>query len=185
LEEQENGVKSSLFRQSGMVKYFITKMYRVYAASGLFTGLPALGIAIAGGSGNGLVTGLQPIYHFLRIMGMRSIDPLPVTRFNLIQTKEIAAKSGRLIVKMAKERQPFKGTEESFFWYDSLPYLGKKKREEKRLLATIVYAAVPEDRRHEIKGDLDNADMLATSGKITESITEINKVYNSCVKMLT
>ena len=68
---------------SGMVKYFITKMYRVYAKSGLFNGLHALEISIAGGSGDGLITGLYSIYHFFRIMRMRALDPIPATRFNL------------------------------------------------------------------------------------------------------
>jgi multimeric flavodoxin WrbA len=38
---------------TGMVKYFILKMFRVFARSAPFQGLPALGLGIAGGTGNG------------------------------------------------------------------------------------------------------------------------------------
>ena len=51
---------------TGMVRYLFLKMYRVYAGSGQLKGLPALGIAIAGGSGNGLTTGLKPHLSFLQ-----------------------------------------------------------------------------------------------------------------------
>ncbi|MAE11584.1 MAG: hypothetical protein CL876_06715 [Dehalococcoidales bacterium] len=169
---------------SGMVKYFITKMYRIYAASGPFEGLPSLGIAIAGGSGNGLLTGLLPIYHLFRIMKMRALDPLPVTRFNLNQTIDIATESGRLIVQMAEDRHPFKRREESLLLYDRLPFLGKNLGDERRLLTAIISAAIPEERRHEIIGDLEKADSLARSGKIVESLAEINKVYDSCMRIL-
>jgi len=45
---------------TGMVKYLILKMFRVYARSAPLAGLPALGIGVAGGTGNGLVSGLRP-----------------------------------------------------------------------------------------------------------------------------
>ncbi|MFC1953764.1 flavodoxin family protein, partial [Chloroflexota bacterium] len=155
---------------SGMIKYLITKMYRIYAASGPLDGLPALGIAVAGGSGNGLITGLHSIYHFFRIMKMRALDPLPVTRFNLDQTLDIAAESGRLMVLKTKDSQPFKVREESLVWYDGLPYLSKNRGDEKRLLTAITYEAVPEERKCEIEGDLGIAETLAISGKVTESL---------------
>ncbi len=66
----------------GMVKYLILKMFRVYARSAPLNGLPAMGIGIAGGTGNGLVSGLRPVYHFFQVLQMRALEPLPVTRFN-------------------------------------------------------------------------------------------------------
>jgi multimeric flavodoxin WrbA len=56
---------------SGMVRYFMLKMFRIYARLGPFQGLPALGIGIAGGTGNGLISGLRPVYHFFQIMQRR------------------------------------------------------------------------------------------------------------------
>lgn len=67
---------------SAMVRFFILKMFRLYAMSGPLNGLPALGLAIAGGTGNGLISGLRPLYHFFQIMQMRAIAPVPATRFN-------------------------------------------------------------------------------------------------------
>jgi len=67
---------------SGMVKYLILKMFRVFAPSAPLQGVSALGVAVAGGNGNGLVSGLRPVYHFFQVMQMRAMEPLPVTRFN-------------------------------------------------------------------------------------------------------
>jgi len=67
---------------TGMVKYLILKMFRVYARSAPLAGLPAFGIGIAGGTGNGLLSGLRPVYHFFQVLQMRALEPLPVTRFN-------------------------------------------------------------------------------------------------------
>ena len=53
---------------SARVRYLILKMFRIYAMSGKLRGLPALGVAIAGGTGNGLISGLKPVYHFFQIM---------------------------------------------------------------------------------------------------------------------
>jgi multimeric flavodoxin WrbA len=53
---------------TGMGRHLFLKMYRVFAGSGQPNGLPVLGIAIAGGSGNSLTIGLKPIYHFYRTM---------------------------------------------------------------------------------------------------------------------
>ncbi len=56
---------------SGLAKYLILKMFRIYAFSAPLQGLPAFGIAIAGGTGNGLVSGLRPVYHFFQIRFLR------------------------------------------------------------------------------------------------------------------
>ena len=47
-----------------MMQYFFLKMFRVFARSALLQGLHAFGIGVAGGMGNGLVTGLRPVYQF-------------------------------------------------------------------------------------------------------------------------
>jgi len=53
---------------TSMVRMLIQKLFRIYARTRPLLGLPACGIAIAGGTGNGLVSGLRPLYHFFRIM---------------------------------------------------------------------------------------------------------------------
>jgi multimeric flavodoxin WrbA len=169
---------------SAMVRLLITKMVRVFAMSGSLQGLPALGIAIAGETGNGLLSGLRPLYHFFRIMRFRAIDPLPVTRFNLANAERVAEESGCKIAEMSKSSRPFGSSEECQLWYDSLPYLVGNNNSERRLLAAITIEAVPKDRKAEINGSLATADILAASGKTLESMVEISKVYNSCVEII-
>jgi len=85
---------------SGLVKYLILKMFRVYARSGPFQGLPAFGISIAGGTGNGQISGLRPVYHFFQMMQMRALDPVPATRFNFSSALKKSGEQGAKIAGM-------------------------------------------------------------------------------------
>ena len=107
---------------SGMVRYFFLKMFRVFARSAPLQGLPAFGIGVAGGTGNGLVTGLRPVYEFFQIMQMRALEPLPVTRFNFDACVRKAGQLGSELAGMAGKRAPFASLEERLQWYDDLPY---------------------------------------------------------------
>ena len=169
---------------SAMVKYLILKMFRVFAMSGQIRGLPAFGIAIAGGTGNGLIAGLRPVYHFFQVMQMRALEPVPATRFDLDQAIGRAGELGREIAGMVQERDPFNSWEECLLWYDRLPYLGENRAAERRLLAAITSEAMPEGRKLDIDGDLARADILATSGRSLDSMTEISKIVKSCSKVL-
>ncbi len=130
---------------SGLIKYLILKMFRVYARSGPLNGLPALGLAIAGGTGNGLVSGLRPLYHFFQMMQMRALPPLPATRFNFPQALDKAAQQGEQIAGLARERAPFANLEERLIWYDDLPYLDMSRAQERELLAALTCSAASED----------------------------------------
>ncbi len=169
---------------SGMVRYFFLKMYRVFAGSGQLKGLPALGISIAGGSGNGLTTGLKPLYHFFRTMQMRAIEPLPATRFDYNQAIEDAKLSGHRLAQMIPSRAAYKSSEECWLSYGTMPYIGENRAIERRLLAAIAYEAVPKARRKEIEGDLLHADILIAASQHLEAMIEVTKVYNSCVKII-
>ena len=169
---------------SAMVRYLFLKMFRIFAMSGKLRGLPALGIAIAGGTGNGLITGLRPVYHFFQIMQMRALEPVPATRFDLDKAVKRAEELGHQIAAMVEERQPFGSWEECLLWYDRLPYLGESRAAERRLLAAITSEAIPEGRKPDIDGDLARADILAASGRSLDSMKEISKVVKSCSKML-
>jgi multimeric flavodoxin WrbA len=169
---------------TGMVRYLFLKMYRVYAGSGQLKGLPALGIAIAGGSGNGLTTGLRPIYHFYRTMQVRAIEPLPATRFDFDKAVKEAKLSGNRLAQMMPLRAPFKSSEECWLSYVGMPYIGENRDTERRLLAAIVYEAVPKGRRQEVEGNLAQADILAAAGLSLEAMDEVTKVYNSCIKII-
>ena len=78
-----------------MVKYFILKMFRVYARTTPIQGLQTLGIGIAGGTGNGLITGLRPVYHFFQMMQMRAIDRLHFPIFQLVMLTDPISYLGR------------------------------------------------------------------------------------------
>ena len=169
---------------SGMVKYLILKMFRVYAMSGSLRGLPALGIGIAGGTGNGLISGLRPVYHFFQIMQMRALSPVPATRFNFEEALQQSRKFGNTIAGMSGSRDPFPTYEERLRWYDNLPYLKENLAGERKLLAALMAAAVPEEQKSEIEGDLAQAEILAFSGHLLESQVEISKIYSSTSKML-
>jgi len=167
---------------SGLVKYLILKMFRVYARSSPIQGLPALGLAIAGGTGNGLVSGLRPVYHFFQMMQMRALEPVPATRFNFNQALKRAGELGGQIAKMTKGRIPFDGLEERLVWYDNLPYLGLSRAGERRLLADLVAMEMSEDMGAGVLSSLARSDSFAAAGRGVESLSEITKVYEAGVK---
>ena len=92
-------------------------------------GKPALGIAIAGGSGKGLYSGVQSLYHWFYHRQMRAIDPTPATRFTLDETLAALPASGARLADMARHIQPFTGAGREDRWselvayYATLPYL--------------------------------------------------------------
>lgn len=167
---------------SGLVKYLILKMFRVYAPSAPLQGLPAFGIGIAGGTGNGLVSGLRPVYHFFQMMQMRAVEPLPATRFNFDTAVEQARKLGKQMAAMADQRRPFASLEERLLWYDALPYLGLSRAAERRLLADLAIQALPSRENAAIAFGLARADELSAAGKPVDSLIEVTHVYEAGVK---
>lgn len=167
---------------TGMVKYLILKMFRVYARSAPLAGLPAFGIGIAGGTGNGLVSGLRPVYHFFQVLQMRALEPLPVTRFNWSAALTRAGELGAQLASMAGERHRFAGVEERLLWYDSLPYLSLSRAAERRLLAALATAALPDHADLAIAHGLAHADTLAARGEPLRSLQEITRAYEAGVK---
>lgn len=169
---------------SGMVKYLILKMFRVFAMSGPLRGLPAFGIGIAGGTGNGLISGLRPVYHFFQIMQMRALDPVPATRFNFDQAMEQSRELGSTIAAMVESRHPFSSYEEHLLWYDNLPYVNDHLAAERKHLAALMAEAVPAEQQSEIKGDLARVEILNTSGLPLASQKEVSRIYASASKIL-
>ena len=167
---------------SGMVKYFILKMFRVYAPSAPLKGLPALGISIAGGTGNGLISGLRPVYHLFQMLQMRALEPLPATRFNFDAAVKRAGELGSQLAPMIQRRNPFTSLEDRLLWYDSLPYLGLNRAEERRLLADLTTLALPSNTQPTVPFGLARADALSAAGRLLESLTEITRVYEAGVK---
>lgn len=167
---------------TGMVKYFILKMFRVYAPSAPLKGLPALGISIAGGTGNGLISGLRPVYHLFQMLQMRALEPLPATRFNFDAAVKRAGELGSQLAPMIQRRNPFASLEERLLWYDQLPYLGLNRAGERRLLADLTTLALPSNKQSTVPFGLARADALSAAGRPLESLTEITRVYEAGVK---
>jgi len=169
---------------SGLVKYMILKMFRVFAMSGPLHGLPAFGIGIAGGTGNGLISGLKPLYHFFQIMQMRSLDPVAATRFDFDESLDKSRALGEKIGGMANERHPFDSYGERLLWYDNMPYINDNLTTERNYLAALMDKAVPPDQRSDVKGSLAQAAILERSGKPIEAQAEISRLYGSTARIL-
>ena len=101
-------------------------------------GRPALGIAVAGGTGTGVFSALQSIYAWLCLWKYRPLDPLPVTRFNYDRVLADAPALGRALVEQPS--QPFAGVPELLLTYDSLPYARYGRVDEYRWLAEAIAA---------------------------------------------
>jgi len=162
---------------TAMVRLLMLKLFRIYARSQSFKGIPAFGIAVAGGSGNGLISGLRPLYHFFRIMWMRGIAPLPVIRFDMDEALTKAELSGRELSGM--DKRPFDSRDERDYWYDNLPYLAMSNAEERRLLAAVTNEGLPVEKRELVQGSWTSADILSAAGQTLESMNEISRIYDS------
>ena len=126
-----------------MVRYLFIKMSRVFARPASLKGVPSLGIAMAGGSGNGLITGLQPIYHFFRIMQMRALEPLPATRFNLDKATKAAEILGQRLGQMMRKAFPSRVPRNAGSGMISMRFVGENRAAERRLMAAMTYDAIP------------------------------------------
>jgi multimeric flavodoxin WrbA len=167
---------------SAMVRCLMLKMFRVYARSAPLAGLPALGIGVAGGTGNGLVSGLRPLYHFFQVLQMRALEPVPVTRFNWDAALLRAGELGARLAGMADARHPFAGVEDRLLWYDTLPYLSLTRAAERRLLADLTTTALPAGADPAIARGLAEADALAARGEQLASMQTLGRTYDAGVK---
>lgn len=164
---------------SGLVRYFILKMFRVLAPNNPVPGLPALGLAVAGGSGTGQVTALRPLYTFFAMLNMRALEPLPVSRFNWNAALGRAGELGAEMAGLEPGRQPYASYEARLAAYDRLPYLNLNQAGERRLLASQVALSLPPGERAEAQAGLARAGVLEAAGKIEESLAEISRVYET------
>jgi multimeric flavodoxin WrbA len=167
---------------SAMAKYLILKMFRLFAAKSPLAGLPALGIGVAGNTGNGLISGLRPIYHFFQMLHMRALPPYPATRFNWGSVLSEAEKQGTELAGLATERRPFQSMEDLLLWYDNLPYLSLNRADEVRLLAALATAAVPDEAAAGVARRLADAEHMKAQGNSLESLKATASVFWRAVK---
>ena len=138
-------------------------------------GKPALGIAIAGGSGKGLISGVQSIYHFFFHKQMKGIDPTPVSRFNLDEAIKELRISGAKLADLSKDKKPFLGKTADDRWpevvayYASVKYLNNDPVDEFLMLANQLIGTSSGSGVEKAKVELDEAMTLLAEGKRAEA----------------
>ena len=138
-------------------------------------GKPALGFAIAGGSGKGLVSGVQSIYHWFYHRQVRAIDPTPVSRFNMQEAMASLRASAARLVDMAKDVRPFPGERRDDRWadvlayYATLPFFSRDPVDEFLMLAEQLIRISTGDKAKQAQAELDRALTLVQEGKRGEA----------------
>lgn len=142
-------------------------------------GKPALGISIAGGTGKGLLSGIQSIYHFFFHKRMRAINPTPVSRFNLeVAARELVA-SGRKLVLLSREKKPFQNLIEVSRYYQSLPFLDCDILDEFMLLTAQLLKVSESNRVEDARKDYEKAKSLVQRGERVEAVAYSVRAYES------
>jgi len=146
-------------------------------------GKPALGFAIAGGSGKGLISGVQSIYHWFYHRQVRAIDPTPVSRFNMQAAIDSLYTSGARLVDMARNIEPFPGAGREDRWadvlayYATLPYFDQDPVDEFLMLAEQLISISAGDRVTAAQAELDRALALVTKGQRSEAGRHAVRAY--------
>jgi multimeric flavodoxin WrbA len=133
------------WRQNALTAIFQDKL-RLPTGSlitGSLPGKPALGIAVAGGTGSGVMGALQSIYRWLAVWAYRALGPIPVTRYNLAAALEVAEASGQRLADEAALPRPFADVAECLLHYDSFPFLSYGYADEFLWLARQLDADLP------------------------------------------
>jgi len=125
------------------VRSLLTRKLRVEMGEGPTAGMPALGIVVAGGSGNGLTEAMKPLYLLFEKLRWRSLDCFPVTRFNWDRALAFAHGAGKDLGAMADRRRPIPA-EMVWAFYNDLKYRHHDRIEERRLLADLIVGSLPE-----------------------------------------
>ena len=149
---------------SGLIKSFMETV-RISNSNGK----PALGISIAGGTGKGLLSGVQTIYQFFFHKQMRGIDPTPVSRFNLEDILEQLKVSGIKLVDLSKNTTPFPSWSEALSYYTSLKYIRCDPLDEFVMLAEQLIKISKGNKVENAKVELDKARALIAEGNRLEA----------------
>jgi NAD(P)H-dependent FMN reductase len=147
---------------------------------GTSNGRPALGIALAGGTGTGVFPALQSIYAWLCLWKFRPLDPLPVTRFNMDQVLAEAEDLGVTLV--GRGVQPFASTAEMMLTYDRLPYMGYGRIDEfcwlaEQALAGLRVRDTAGDAAEEVSHLLEQARTCEAEGDAAGEAASIVQAY--------
>jgi multimeric flavodoxin WrbA len=125
----------------------LARTLRIEMGEGPTAGMPVLGMVVAGGSGNGLVEAMKPLYLLFEKLRWRPLDSFPITRFNWDRALAFAHEGGRDLAALEDRRRPVLGTEVSTF-YNDLRYRSYDRIDERRLLAEMVVGGLPDIGHH-------------------------------------
>lgn len=159
---------------SGLITSFMDNV-RISNASGK----PSLGISIAGGSGKGLISGIQSIYQFFYHKDMKGIDPTPVSRFNLDEATKGLLTSGRKLANLSKDWKPFRDLAEVAQYYQSIPFFDSDILDEFMLLNTQLFKVSKSDRIEYAKTEYEKAKVLIQSGDRAAAAPHAVNVYEA------
>ncbi len=163
---------------NGLTKDFMDSVQLQHA-----NGKPAAGAAIAGGSGKGLLSGVQSIYHFFYHRQFRAIDPTPVSRFNWEAALVALRETGGRLVAMVQNPQPFPGAPLDGRWgavlahYTALPYLAQGPLDEFVLLAQQLIAMSTGEIVVIAQAELDRALALRVQGQDSAAACHAVRAY--------
>jgi NAD(P)H-dependent FMN reductase len=145
------------------VRALLSRKLRVEMGRGPTSGMRALAIVVAGGSGNGLTEAMKPMYLFFEKLRWRPLDCFPVTRFNWDRALVYAHEAGRDLAAVEDRRNPVIDGE-YLRYYNDLKYRSYDRIDERRLLAELVIASLPETGKFAgVAGDLrDQYEMVRT-----------------------
>jgi len=158
---------------NGLTKDFMDTV-RIRNANGKY----ALGISIAGGTGKGLCSGIQSIYHFFYHRQMRGIDPTPVSRFNFDRALESLFESGKKLVDLSKEKKPFENLWDRIEYYERLDYMNYTFLDEIMLLAKYLIESSKSPKISEAKREYEMAMALINQGKRVDAAKHAVKAYD-------
>jgi len=125
------------------VRGLLSRLLRVEMGEGQTAGMPALGILVAGGSGNGLTEAMKPLYLLFEKLRWRSLDCFPVTRFNWDRAMAFANGAGRDLGAVADRRRPIPA-EMVWTFYNDQKYRHYDRIDERKLLADLIVGSLPE-----------------------------------------
>jgi multimeric flavodoxin WrbA len=146
-------------------------------------GKPALGIAIAGGTGKGLLSGIQSLYHIFYHRQMRGIQPIPASRFNFEEAIGDLKKSGEEIAELSQIKNPFPGETSNDRWgevlayYSSVKYLDSDPVDEYIMLAKQLIKISSGTKKIEAQAELDKTFELLNAGDRSEAARHVAKSY--------
>lgn len=125
------------------VRALLSRKLRMEMGEGPTSGMRALAIVVAGGSGNGLVEAMKPLYLLFEKLRWRPLDCFPVTRFSWDRAMVYAHEAGRDLAAIEDRRNPVIDGQ-LWRYYNDLKYRSYDRIDERRLLAELIIASLPE-----------------------------------------